>query len=181
MTETLWSHKMPYLGLNLWEFFWSWLLMELFWYVNKHPWMRLGGGSGLVAKPYLTLLWRGRLSSARLLCSWDFPGKNMGVGCHFLLQRIFPIQGLNPSLLHCKWSLALQVVSGIAGGLWHCWWSQALQVVCTAGRFLTDWATRKAQMKLESPGKPRWGLTWLKLGPNSFFRKHCPRGNLVLS
>ena len=25
-----------------------------------------------------------------LLCPWDFPGKSTGVGCHFLLQRIFP-------------------------------------------------------------------------------------------
>ena len=25
----------------------------------------------------------------------DFPGKNIGVGCHFLLQGIFPTQGLN--------------------------------------------------------------------------------------
>ena len=25
----------------------------------------------------------------RLLCPWDFPGKNAGVGCHFLLQGIF--------------------------------------------------------------------------------------------
>ena len=29
-----------------------------------------------------------------------FPGKNTGVGCHFLLQGIFPAQGLNPHLLH---------------------------------------------------------------------------------
>ena len=29
---------------------------------------------------------------------WDFPGKNTGVGCHFLLQEIFPTQGLNPVL-----------------------------------------------------------------------------------
>ena len=28
----------------------------------------------------------------------DFPGKNTGVGCHFLLQGIFPTQGLNPHL-----------------------------------------------------------------------------------
>ena len=28
--------------------------------------------------------------AARLLCLWDFPGKNTGVGCHFLLQGIFP-------------------------------------------------------------------------------------------
>ena len=30
------------------------------------------------------------LEPARLLCPWDFPGKNTGVGCHFLLQGIFP-------------------------------------------------------------------------------------------
>ena len=35
----------------------------------------------------------------RLLCPWQFPGKNTGVGCHLLLQGIFPTQGLNPHLL----------------------------------------------------------------------------------
>ena len=34
-----------------------------------------------------------------------FPGKNTGMGCHFLLQEIFPTQGLNPSLLHCRQAL----------------------------------------------------------------------------
>ena len=29
---------------------------------------------------------------------WDSPGKNPGVGCHFLLQGIFPTQGLNLGL-----------------------------------------------------------------------------------
>ena len=32
----------------------------------------------------------------------DSPGKNIGVGCHALLQGIFPTQGLNPGLLHCR-------------------------------------------------------------------------------
>ena len=36
---------------------------------------------------------------ARLLCPWDFPGKNTGACCHALLQGIFPTQGLNPCLL----------------------------------------------------------------------------------
>ena len=40
--------------------------------------------------------------SVRLLCPWDSPGKNIGVGCHILLQGIFPIQGSNPGLLHCR-------------------------------------------------------------------------------
>ena len=35
-----------------------------------------------------------------LLCPWNFPGKNTGVGCHFLLQGIFLTQGSNPHLLH---------------------------------------------------------------------------------
>ena len=35
----------------------------------------------------------------RLLCPWDSPGKNTGVSCHFLLQRIFLTQGSNPCLL----------------------------------------------------------------------------------
>ena len=35
-----------------------------------------------------------------LLCPWDFPGKNTGAGCHFLLQGIFQTQGSNPHLLH---------------------------------------------------------------------------------
>ena len=35
----------------------------------------------------------------------DFPGKNTGVGCHALLQGIFPTQGLNPGLLHCRQNL----------------------------------------------------------------------------
>ena len=32
----------------------------------------------------------------------DSPGKNTGVGCHALLQRIFPNQGSNPGLPHCR-------------------------------------------------------------------------------
>ena len=39
------------------------------------------------------------LESARLLCPWDSPGKNIGAGCHFLLPGIFPTQGSNPCLL----------------------------------------------------------------------------------
>ena len=37
--------------------------------------------------------------------NWDFPGKNTGVGCHFLLQGIFPTQGSNSGLPHCSQTL----------------------------------------------------------------------------
>ena len=32
---------------------------------------------------------------------WNFLGKSTGVGCHFLLQGIFPTQGSNSGLQHC--------------------------------------------------------------------------------
>ena len=50
------------------------------------------------------------LQPIRLLCPWDFPGKNTRVSCHFILQGIFPTQRLNPCLLcllHCKQILYL--------------------------------------------------------------------------
>ena len=49
----------------------------------------------LATKSCLTFLRPNGLQPARFLCLWDFPGKNTGVGCHLLLQRIFPPQGLN--------------------------------------------------------------------------------------
>ena len=42
------------------------------------------------------------LQAARLLCPWNSPGKNTGVGSHSLLQGIFPTQGLNPGILYCR-------------------------------------------------------------------------------
>ena len=44
-------------------------------------------------------------SLTRLLCPWDFSSKSTGVGCHFLLQGIFPTRGSNPGLLYCRQTL----------------------------------------------------------------------------
>ena len=41
-----------------------------------------------------------RLEPFRLLCPWNFPGRNIGVGCHFLFQEIFWTQGSNPLLFN---------------------------------------------------------------------------------
>ena len=49
-----------------------------------------------------------RLQPSRLLCPWNFPGKNIRVGCHALLQGNFPTWGSDPHLLHllnCRWIL----------------------------------------------------------------------------
>ena len=37
-----------------------------------------------------------------LLSPWVFPGKNTGVGCHFIFQGIIPTQGFNPCLLYYR-------------------------------------------------------------------------------
>ena len=48
--------------------------------------------------------------AVRLLCPWDFSGRNTGVGCHFLIQGIFTTQALNLyllCLLNCRQILSL--------------------------------------------------------------------------
>ena len=55
------------------------------------------------------------LKPARLLCPWDFPGKDTGMCCHFLLQGIFPVQGSNPGLLHCRQMLYCLSHQGFLG------------------------------------------------------------------
>ena len=94
-------------------------------------------------------------------CSWpdssvhgDSPGKNTGVGCHALLQRIFPTQGLNPSLPYCRQILYCLRHQGSPGILeWGAYpfsrgffqpkdWTGVSWI---AGRFFTSWATREAQ------------------------------------
>ena len=57
--------------------------------------MRAGVLSRSVVFHYLQLQ---GLRPARLLCPWDSPGKNTGVGYHALPQEIVPTQGLNSSL-----------------------------------------------------------------------------------
>ena len=49
------------------------------------------------------------------LCPWNSPGKDPGVGCHFLLQGIFLTQGSNPGLLHCRRVLYLLSPQGSQG------------------------------------------------------------------
>ena len=79
----------------------------------------------------------------------DSPGKNTRVGCHALLQRIFPIQGFKPGLLYCRWILyclshqrSPWILEWVAypfpkGSSWPRNWTG---VSCTADRFFTSWA-----------------------------------------
>ena len=82
-----------------------------------------------------------------LYSPWNSPGQNTGMGS--LLQGIFPTQGLNPGLMHCRWILyqlnhkgSSRIVEWVAfpfsrGS------SQPRNrtgVSCIAGGFFTNWA-----------------------------------------
>ena len=85
----------------------------------------------------------------------DSPGKNTGVGWNALLQRIFPIQGLNTGLPQCR-----QILYHLnhQGSPWKLEWvaypfsrgSSQLRnqtgVSCIAGWFFISWAIREAQL-----------------------------------
>ena len=89
----------------------------------------------------------------------DSPGKNTGVGCHALLQGIFPTQGSNPGLLHCGqilYHLSLQGNPRILQWLAYLfstgasWPRNQTRFSCTASGCFTSWATREAQNCLGS-------------------------------
>ena len=52
--------------------------------------------------PFPSLVGHIGLQTTRILCPWNSPGKNTGVGSHSLLQDIFLTQGLNLGLVHCR-------------------------------------------------------------------------------
>ena len=44
-------------------------------------------------KRCVCMLSHSAVSNSSCICPWDFPGRNTGAGCHFLLHGIFPIRG----------------------------------------------------------------------------------------
>ena len=57
------------------------------------------------------------LQLTRLLCLWDFPGKNTGVGCHFLLQGSFPDPGIklmSPALVDVLFTTEPPITDNLA-------------------------------------------------------------------
>ena len=101
-------------------------LCSLLWYGDgESGWLQvtvplkiqLFGGGGLVAKssPTTAPPWT---AAARFLYPWDSPGKNTGMGCHFLLQGASPTQESNPGLLHCRQILCRQSYEGSLTAFW---------------------------------------------------------------
>ena len=88
-----------------------------------------------------------------LYSPWNSPGQNTGAGSLSLLQEIFPTQGSNPGLPHCRWIFYQLSHKGSPRILeWVAYpfssgssrprnWTR---VYCIAGRFFTNWATGEA-------------------------------------
>ena len=86
---------------------------------------------------------------------WNSPGQNAGVDNHSILQGIFPTQGSNPGLRHCR---RVRFQLSHKGSLRILEWvaypfssrssrpRNLTRVSCIAGRFFTSWATREAHI-----------------------------------
>ena len=89
-------------------------------------------------------------------CPWSSPGKNTGVGSHSLLQ-IFPTQGSNPDLPHCRQIL-------------YCLSHQRSPMWMTT-RWNGSLTTKPRLSSLLAPCKSHllWFTTWSQLSPGSGF------------
>ena len=99
----------------------------------------------------------------------DSPGKNTGVGCHALLQGIFPTHRSNPGLPHCSqilYCLSHQGSPKILEWVAYPFFRGSSQprnrtgVSCIAGRFFTSWAIQEASNRI---------LYYIILGACHFF------------
>ena len=118
---------------------------------------------------------------------WNLPGQNTGVGSLSLLQGIFPTQGLNPDLSHCRWILYQLSYKGsprILGWVAYpfssrsSWPRNRTRASCIAGRFFTNWAIAEVKVSeaslnynflLHGAAKPSYDLTSIisKIDTNS--------------
>ena len=99
-----------------------------------------------------------------LFCPWNSLGQNIGVGSLSLLQGIFPSQGLNPGLPHCRRVLYQLSHMGSPRILeWVAYPFSSIsssprnwtRVSCIAGEFFTNWAIR------EAPYSAQWSINAL--------------------
>ena len=93
-----------------------------------------------------------------LYSPWNSPGQNAGVGSLSVFQGIFPTQGSNPGLPHCRWILyqlshqgSPRILECVAypfsrGSSWPRKWTG---VSCIAGGFFINWAIREVPKVIE--------------------------------
>ena len=106
--------------------------------------------STALGKMYSRFSWKVKATQlCPTLCNPNSPSRHTGVGSLSLLQEIFPTQGLNPGLPHCRWILyqlshkesprILEWVAYTFSG--SSWPRNQTGVSCIAGGFFTNWAT----------------------------------------
>ena len=97
-------------------------------------------------------------ATLELYSPWNSPGQNTGVGSHSLPQGIFPMQGSNPGLPHCRWILyqlsqqrSPRILEWVVF-LFSIGSSQPrgqTRVSCIASRCFTVWPTREIYHSLD--------------------------------
>ena len=96
--------KLPILKWSLIRKYWTltWVISQYFSKFCKKNWVPYKFYPKLAYIIPLKVMWKS-LSCVQLFA--NSPGQNTGLGSHFLLQGIFPTQGSNPGLPHCRWIL----------------------------------------------------------------------------
>ena len=133
----------------------------------------------LVTMSCLTLLWPHGLKPSRLLCPWNFLGKNTKMGCHFLLQGFFLTQELNLCLPHWQ-ADSLPLSYQRSPKIWlalHKWGKKKKAyraLICASESEVTQsWPTLCDPMDCSLPGSSIHGIfkaTVLEWVAISFFR-----------
>ena len=121
------------------------------------------------------------LEPTGLLYPWNSPGKDTGVGCHFLLQGIFPTQGSNPDLLHCRQTLYCLSHQGsfVVKAMvflvvmyrcesWiikkaECWRNDTFKLWCWRKLLRVSWPARKSHQLIQKETNPEYSLKGLML------------------
>ena len=147
---------------DIWDIF----AISLSWYLPNDWWriyhVKLCVGESESRSVMCNSLWPRGLYSP-----WNSPGQNTGVGSLSLLQGIFPTQGSNPGLLHCRqilYQLSHKGSPRILEWVAYPFSSGSSQprnrtgVSCITARFLTNWAVRwvKGPFKLQDRPNGYW-------------------------
>ena len=100
------NHNFTVMQVALTSFYDRWLRNTLAWKTHCSSWRSAEREVYIKCVVVLSHVW---LFATPMDCSSpgssvhrDSPGRNTGVGCHALLQGIFPTQESNPGLLHCR-------------------------------------------------------------------------------
>ena len=110
------------------------------------------------------------LQPARL-CPWKSLGKSSRMGCHALLQGIFPTEGSNPGLLHCRHILYHLSYQGSLGKI-------SAVAAAAAVKSLQSCLTLCDPIDGSPPGSPIPGI--LQGWPNTYYLRHSPVLDLML-